>query len=183
MEPAGPLVRLPLMQTEPATESLTAAGRSADDPRVDRTAFEAFYAAHYVRAVRVAMLLVDSRAVAEELAQDTFIEVLQTWDRIDQPAAYLRVSLVNRCRSWGRRHRLAKRQRVDDRVGPDQDTALVIRAALRRLTSRQRAAIVLRYYEDLTEADTARVLGCRPGTAKSLVSRGLAAMKEYLDVE
>jgi RNA polymerase sigma-70 factor (sigma-E family) len=183
MEPTGPLVRLPVMHTEQATDSLAADARSAEVPQDGRAAFAAFYSTHYVRAVRVAMLLVDSRAVAEELAQDTFVEVLQAWERIDEPAAYLRVSLVNRCRSWGRRRRLEKRQRVDDRVGPDQDTALVIRAALRRLTSRQRAAIVLRYYEDLTEADTARVLGCRPGTAKSLVSRGLAAMKEYLDAD
>jgi RNA polymerase sigma-70 factor (sigma-E family) len=172
------------MHTEQAAAP-TAAGCAENPPaeRATLAAFATFYATHYVRSVRIAVLLVDSRAVAEELAQDAFVEVLQAWGRIDEPAAYLRVSLVNRCRSWGRRRRLEKHQQVDDRVGPDQDTALAIRAALRRLTSRQRAAIVLRYYEDLTEADTARVLGCRPGTAKSLVSRGLASMKEYLDAE
>ncbi|MGH8890101.1 MAG: sigma-70 family RNA polymerase sigma factor, partial [Acidothermaceae bacterium] len=105
------------------------------------------------------------------------------WERLDEPAAYLRVTLVNRCRSWGRRRVLEKRQRAEEIEEPDHDTRLVIRDALRHLTARQRAAIVLRYYEDLTEADTARALGCRPGTAKSLVSRGLETMKEYLNAK
>jgi RNA polymerase sigma factor (sigma-70 family) len=155
-------------------------------PLTSTAAFDAFYEAQYVRAVRLARLLVDSLAVSEEIAQDAFVELLLAWDRIDSPAAYLRVAVVSRARSWGRRRAIERRHEksVSEEAGTsDADDPLVIREALRHLTPRQRAAIVLRFYEDLTELQIAEVLRCRPGTVKSLVSRGLATMKEYLDVD
>ncbi len=151
--------------------------------------FDEFYLAHYTGAVRLARLLVDSLGVAEEIAQDAFVELFRAWARVEQPAAYLRVAVVHRARSWGRRRAIERRhaERADRDVTPDHatgnDTALVVRDALRALTQRQRAAVVLRYYEDLSESQVAEVLGCRPGTAKSLVSRGLASMRERLDDE
>ena len=59
--------------------------------------------------------------------------------------------------------------------------AVAVRDALAALTPRQRAAVVLRYYEDLPERDIAAALGCRPGTVKSLLARGLRTLKEHLD--
>lgn len=146
--------------------------------------FEALYAGSYDRLVRLARLTSADGVPAEEIVQDAFVQLYRRWSDVREPAAYLRLAVVNGCRSWGRRRTLTLR-----RVGPpprppepglDGD-ALAVRQALATLSHRQRAAVVLRYFEDLPEAEIARALGCRPGTVKSLLSRSLAKLKGALD--
>lgn len=141
------------------------------------------YEQRYVRLVRLAFLLTGDNAVAQELVQDAFIALEQSKEPVLNPAGYLRQVVVNRCRSWARRRGVEQRALplFVVRAGePDQTDRLAVKAALDRLTDRQRAAVVLRYYDDCTEQQIAALLGCRPGTVKSLLSRGLAVMKEEL---
>jgi RNA polymerase sigma factor (sigma-70 family) len=89
---------------------------------------------------------------------------------------------VNGCRSYGRRRAREHRHRVADVEPVVFDAgAIAVREALQVLTPRQRAAVILRYFEDLPEREIAEVLGCRPGTVKSLLSRSIAKLKESLD--
>lgn len=92
--------------------------------------------------------------------------------------------MTSRCTSWVRRRRLERRhatQHPPDPVAPLGPDAVAVRAALARLRPRHRAAVFLRYYLDLSEADIADALGCRPGTVKSLLHRAHTALREHLD--
>ncbi|HMG42223.1 MAG TPA: SigE family RNA polymerase sigma factor [Acidimicrobiales bacterium] len=160
------------MLTDGATERATRAG-----------GFEALYVGSYDRLVRLARLTSADGVPAEEIVQDAFVQLYRRWADVREPAAYLRLAVVNGCRSWGRRRLLLARRGDPPRLpepGLDGD-ALAVRQALATLSPRQRAAVVLRYFEDLPEAEIARALGCRPGTVKSLLSRSLAKLKGALD--
>jgi RNA polymerase sigma-70 factor (sigma-E family) len=141
---------------------------------------EDLYRSHRQSMVRLARLLTGSPAVAEELVQDAFIKFARSAGKKDEPAAYLRVIVVNLCRSQQRRNlierRLAPKAPVASGAADIDETWDVIR----KLPFRQRAALMLRYYEDLPEADIACLLGCRPGTVKSALHRGLAALRKEL---
>jgi RNA polymerase sigma-70 factor (sigma-E family) len=141
---------------------------------------EALYRSHQRPMVRLARLLTGSPAVAEEIVQEAFIKFARSTGTKDEPAAYLRVIVVNLSRSQQRRtlleRRLAPEAPVLSGIADIDETWGV----LRKLPFRQRAALMLRYYEDLSEADIARVLDCRPGTVKSALHRGLAALRKEL---
>ena len=147
-----------------------------------RAAFERFYRDRYADAVRLALLITGSRETAEEIAQDAFVALHARWGTIDRPAAYLRTTVVNACRSAGRRqgrwdrrrHLVATGDRHDD-APPDLADVLLT------LPVRQRAALVLRFWSGLSEAEIAEALDVRPGTVKSLVHRGLAALRKELE--
>jgi RNA polymerase sigma factor (sigma-70 family) len=154
---------------------------------IDDTGFGGIYQAQYASLVRLAYVTTGSRPAAEDLVQEVFAEFYRLHDRIAAPVPYLRRAVISRCTSWLRRRLLERRRqhaaamwlpRGDETLGPD---ATAVRAALARLRPRQRAAVFLRYYLDLSEADIADALDCRPGTVKSLLSRALTALKEYLD--
>jgi RNA polymerase sigma-70 factor (sigma-E family) len=179
-----------LAPTEPPTDVVL---RPADEPGGDAARRPApvgvvgvgtcaeLHAEQYAGMVRLAHLLVGSNAVAEELVQDAFLEVHRRWARIDNPAAYLRTTVVNRCRMHGRRRAVEQRYVPDPlRVvtDPELDETWV---ALARLSPRRRAALVLRFYADLPEAEIADALGCRPATVRSLVHRGLQQLRELLE--
>ncbi|MET7396976.1 sigma-70 family RNA polymerase sigma factor [Dactylosporangium sp. NPDC005572] len=159
---------------------------------LDHEAFRAVYAAHYVPLARLAYVTTGSRAAAEDVVQEAFIEWYRRGSQVREPVPYLRRAVVSRCTSWVRRRRLERRHAgVADPAwitgaagdaGGSAD-AQAVRAALRRLNPRQRAAVFLRFYLDLSEAQIAAALGCRPGTVKSLLHRGLAAVKEELDAD
>lgn len=117
------------------------------------------YRERYAPMVRLAYLLTGDRAAAEELAQDAFVSVHRLWDRITDPPAYLRTAVVNACRSWGR-HRRLELERRPAAAGAATMVADELWDALGHLPERQRAAIVLRFYEDLPDPDIATVLGC-----------------------
>jgi RNA polymerase sigma-70 factor (sigma-E family) len=154
-----------------------------DDPTRDTTpGFNDFYVATYERMVRLARLTSADAAPAEEIVQDAFIQLYRCWGTVTSPVAYVRVAVVNGCRSWGRRRMVARRH-VPPPVAPmllDSD-ALAVREALGVLSPRQRAAVVLRYFEDLPEAEIAQVLGCRRGTVKSLLARSMPKLRGALE--
>lgn len=153
-------------------------------------AFVDLFEAHHDRAVRLAYLLVGDHHLAEDIVSDAFAKVFVQWrrGRVNDPAAYLRRAVVNTANSRLRRRYLergeARRRsgdrrgvrRVDDRAA-DRDEMW---QALLQLPDRQRAAVVLRYYEDLSEADTAAALGVSKGTVKSQVSRGLDRLERLV---
>ena len=130
--------------------------------------------------VRLARLLTDSPAVAEEIVQDAFIRFARSPGQKDEPVAYLRVIVVNLCRSQQRRmlleRRVAPKAPLLSGIPEIDETWDLVRT----LPFRQRAVLMLRYYEDLSEADIARVLNCRPGTVKSALHRGIAALRKQL---
>ena len=134
------------------------------------------YRERYQPMVRLAYLLTGDRTAAEELVQDAFVSVHRSWSRVNQPASYLRTAVVNACRSWGRRRTLEAHRRPR-RAEPAVLVADELWDSLGRLPERQRSAIVLRFYEDLPDADIAVALGCRPATVRTAIHRGLAALR------
>jgi RNA polymerase sigma-70 factor (sigma-E family) len=145
-------------------------------------AFERFYVAAYDRMVRLVVLTSAETVPAEEIVQDAFIQLYTRWWDVRDHAAYLRLAVMNGCRSWGRRRAVARRLPTSRPIELVLDgDALAVREALRVLSPRQRAAVVLRYYEDLPEVEIARLLGCRPGTVKSLLARSLPKLRGALD--
>lgn len=151
--------------------------------RRDDTDFDQVYVREYEGLVRLAYVTTGSLGTAEEIVQDVFAGWLRRGEQVREPAAYLRRAVVSRCTSWVRRRVLERRHTAAAPPSPHEhpytDTA-VVRAALLRLRPRQRAAVFLRYYLDLPEAEIAEILGCRAGTVKSLLHRSLATMKEFL---
>jgi RNA polymerase sigma-70 factor (sigma-E family) len=148
---------------------------------VELHGFDEFYVATRPAMIRLAVLLTGSPTAAEEVTQDAFITVLDRWARIDDPPAYLRRCVVNRCTSWHRRRFLIRRQ-AHLVASPDEhhDRYDEFADALAKLTARRRAVIVLRFYEGLSIADIASTLQISQGTAKSTLHRGLAQLKESL---
>jgi RNA polymerase sigma-70 factor (sigma-E family) len=145
------------------------------------TSFADLYRSQYGPMVRLAHLLTTSNSVAEELVQDAFVRVHGKWDQIDAPQAYLRTAVVNACRSHLRRRVLEKvrlAHPLPEAVPPDPDEMW---DALAALPYRQRAVLVMKFYEDMPEADIAAALGCRPGTVKSLTSRALDQLRKVIE--
>ncbi len=148
------------------------------------------YQENYRQLLRIAVLLVDDRGSAEDIVQDAFVRVYDSRTRLrdpDKALAFLRQAVLNRARSVLRRRRVARRYqpRLATRDTQPDDTGrgvdrAVLSAALAQLPRRQREAIVLRYYADLSEARTAGVMGCSPGAVKAYCSRGAARLVELL---
>ena len=160
---------------------------------VSRRSFSALYETHAPAAMRLAYLLTGERELAEDLVQDAFVKVLGRFGELRRPddfAAYLRRTIVNLSHSTFRHRRLERdyllreRQQVT-RSPMSWDPELVeqdeLWQRLQLLAPRQRTALVLRYYLDLSERETAEVLGCSIRSAKSLVSRGLGTLRDQTD--
>ena len=155
---------------------------------VDETEFSEFFASQYGPLCWLGLLLTGDRAEGEELAQEALVRTWWRWKlvrRPDDPASYARRVLVNRRRSLLRRAgveaRYLARSRLEDLVVPAGDErALVLWHAVQALPARQRAVLVLRYHQDLPEAEVARLLGLPLGTVKSLGHRALARLRERL---
>lgn len=163
-----------------------AAGPSDDIPRpaiaaaprpmvVTRDGFDELYRTEHEPMVRLAYLLCGDRETALEVVHDAFVVTCERWSRLDRPGGYLRTAVVNRCRDVGRRQRFRSAAPVPERAEVGSDDYLA--DAIAALPPKRRAAVVLRYYLDLSEADIAETLGVRPGTVKSLLSRGLAELR------
>lgn len=155
----------------------------ADGPAAP-AGFEQLYLDRYGPLVKLAYVLTSSREVAEDVVQDCFVRLQGHYDRLDSPERYVRQMVVNACRSHFRRAGRERDRRpllyvVDDGSGPSP--AGELHDLLAALPYRQRAAIVLRYYSDLSEAEIGDVLGCRPGTVGSLIHRGLRRMRTALE--
>ncbi|HEX4903958.1 MAG TPA: SigE family RNA polymerase sigma factor [Acidimicrobiales bacterium] len=142
-------------------------------------AFVALYRERYDPMVRLAYLMTGSQAIAEELVQDAFVSVHRSWERATNPSAYLRAAVVNACRSWGRRQTLERLRRP----APPEASTLVADEmwdVLQTLPPRQRAAIVLRFYEDLPDEEIAALLRCKVATVRTAVFRGLEKLRKEI---
>lgn len=154
--------------------------------RLEGGALAALYARHAPEALRLAYLLTGDRELAEDLVQDAFVRLAGRLLHVRDPGgfhAYLRTTMVNLTRSHFRRagveRRYAERQPPIAPVrGPDVADREELRSALMALPIRQRTAVVLRYYEDLSESQTAELMRCRPAAVKSLVARGMESLRK-----
>ncbi|MGD9792190.1 MAG: SigE family RNA polymerase sigma factor [Acidimicrobiia bacterium] len=143
--------------------------------------FDEFFDDGWSLMVRLAIGLIDDRSRAEEIAQDSFERALVRWDRLDNPGAFVRTCVVNAARSELRRRRVMRLKAEPVRRPPVGDGPDVMLDALLVLSPRQRSAVVLRYWLDLPDAEIARLLGVRPGTVRSLLSRALDELREVVE--
>jgi RNA polymerase sigma-70 factor (sigma-E family) len=148
---------------------------------VPKSEFGDFYAAHYTALVRLATVMSGSADTAPDLVQDCFVGLHRRWASVGDPLAYVRRSVVNACASHHRRTARARRLAPpalppDSELGADE-----LEDAVAKLTSRQRVAVVLRYYGDLSDSEIARTLRCRPGTVRSLIHRALADLRKVIE--
>jgi RNA polymerase sigma-70 factor (sigma-E family) len=163
-----------------ALRRVTASGSSAlPSSRADDVLRE-LYCAERDKLVRLAYLLTGSQAAAEDIVQDVFIKAHTRLGEVDQPVAYLRRAVTNASWSWHRR-RQVEAKHLDRRpavVSGEHDIEMW--DALARLSPRRRSVLVLRYYMDLPEQETADALGWRVGTVKSTHHRALQDLKRML---
>lgn len=157
-------------------------------------AVTAIYSEHYRSLVRLAALLVRDVATAEEVVQDSFVAMHGAWRRLresDKALSYLRQSVVNRSRSV-LRHRVVV-DRNAPKPAPDMPSAeqgaisllerSAVISALRTLPPRQREALVLKYYADLSEAQIASAMGISRGAVKSHTARAMSSLRVVLETE
>ncbi len=174
-------------------DAFPVSGTARAEWSADRAVVE-LYSQHYRSLVRLAALLVRDTPTAEEVVQDSFVAMGDGWQRLrdtEKALAYLRQAVVNRSRSV-LRHRTVVDKNLQQ-APPDMPSAehgamvllerSAVVAALRDLPGRQREAIVLRYYADLSEAQIATAMGISRGAVKSHTSRGMAALRAALEHE
>ncbi|GAA2134397.1 SigE family RNA polymerase sigma factor [Nocardioides bigeumensis] len=160
----------------------------------DEQAYTAWAAGCQQRLLRSALLLTGDLARAEDLVQEALVKVAVRWTRLrdGNPTAYARTVIHHDHVSWWRRHRRESpaptRDRHDERPAHDTETErrMVVLTALARLTRAQRAVLVLRHFDDLSERETAEILGVSVGTVKSQNAAALARLRtgapELLDL-
>jgi RNA polymerase sigma-70 factor (sigma-E family) len=175
----------------PATGEIPAVAGTAErvrTPSADETLTK-LYVLHYRSLVRLASLLLDDVGASEEIVQEAYIRVYERLQQVNDPLPYLRRTVVNLSRS-ALRHRQVVRRHAPlpppDAPGADEGAydAVArrdITEALRSLPRRQREAVVLRYFGDLSEAEVASIMGVTLGTVKSSCSRGLDALAAHLE--
>ncbi len=153
----------------------------------DDQAFESFVRTYATTLIRLARALTGDPDVSEEVAQSALERLFVRWRRVDDPLAYARQVVVNLCRDRGRG--AARRERAGlpftdlaaaDVIGMHDDRDQLVRA-VRALPYRQRAVVVLRFWQDLTEQQAADALGIGVGTVKSQTSRALQRLRQLLD--
>ena len=157
-------------------------------PDVAGGKLEQLYGEHAPDAVRLAYLLTGDKELARDLVQDAFVRVWGRYADLRKRSAfraYLHTTVVNLARSHFRRQRVERRYLASQKdapvrhaEGPDLAARDALRVALLRLPYRQRAALVLRYYEDMSEEQAAEALGCSAAAVKSLVSRGMESLRQ-----
>jgi RNA polymerase sigma-70 factor (sigma-E family) len=178
------------------TETLVAGADIITAPaKLEMTAEEAvtqLYTIHYRSLVRLAALLVRDEPTAEEVVQECFIATHDGWHRLrdnDKALSYLKQAVVNRSRSVLRHRSMVQRNApkpAPDMPSAEQDAMSLLErsaviAALKALPNRQRQALVLRYYADLSEAQIAKAMGISHGAVKSHTARGMAALRAGLE--
>ena len=177
----------------PGTAHPAASGTARAEWSADCAVTE-LYSLHYQALVRLAALLVRDTPTAEEVVQDAFVAMHAGWQRLrdaENALAYLRQAVVNRSRSVLRHRTVVDKNR--QKAPPDMPSAehgafillerSAVVAALRGLPERQREAIVLRYYGDLSEAEIAAVMDISRGAVKSHTARGMAFLRAALEQE
>jgi RNA polymerase sigma-70 factor (sigma-E family) len=166
--------------------------RAAEDTAESAPRMAVLFREHSPAAVRLAFLMTGDQQLAEDVVQDSFVRVFSRWQDLRNREAfrgYLHRTVINLTRNQFRRQALHRRhlerqpKRLDAGGFPDIEGRDELLAALMRLPHRQRAVIVLRYLEDLSEQHTADALGCSLGAVKSAAGRALAALKKDLGEE
>jgi RNA polymerase sigma-70 factor (sigma-E family) len=181
---------------DPPAASHVAASPAATDPAATdpAAAVTALYREHALGLTRLALVMVRDRQAAEDIVQDAFCGLHRRWSRLRDTGSalpYVRSAVLNGCRSEFRRHKAVRpgRDGYEGYIPPawSAESAALASAerrevlqALLRLPTRQREALVLRFYLDLSEADAASAMRVSRGTVKSTVARGLAALRELL---
>jgi len=166
---------------------------NTDVPPHATDAVTALYAEHGLGLVRLAVIMLGDRAAAEDVVQDAFLGLYRRWDSLtdaSNPLAYVRASVMNGCRSALRRRSRGPvalfteppAESAEARALVSEEYRAVV-AAIRRLPARRREALLLRYYLDMSEDETARAMGVSRGTVKSATSRALAAIGRILKEE
>ena len=134
---------------------------------------------HREPMARLAYVLTSNAEVSDEIVQDAFLTVYRNWDRIADPVAYLRTAVINGCHSHHRHLRVERRAPVTrerfSSLAPNE-----LGDALAKLPYPRRAVLALRYFCDLTDLEIAQILGCRPATVRSRISRGLADLRKEI---
>jgi RNA polymerase sigma-70 factor (sigma-E family) len=169
-----------------ASEPLDELGAAPDVISGGGEDFSAFAVSRWPGLVRLAFGLTGDRWAAEDLAQVTLARAYVAWRRVRRagdPDAYLRRILINASNRRFRRHRVAEQPGDLPETAVEGPADLVseraaLLAALRQLPPRQRGVVMLRYWEDLSDAQIAATLGCSPGTVRSQLSRALAKLRE-----
>lgn len=146
-------------------------------------AFDEAYAELWRPMLRLAASMVDDPVVAEDVTQEAFARTMLRWAQLDDPVLYLRRAIVNRSRSELRKRAVRRRAVRAPVVVPPGEPVVddAVLRALRGLSPKRRAVVALRFYEDLTEPDIARVLGVRLGTVKSTLHTALAQLRKELE--
>ncbi len=171
------------VDTDDPAAAAMAAGRTAERH------VTALYEAHALSLARLALLVLGDPAAAEDVVQDAFLGLYRRWDRLSAPAAalpYLRASVLNGCRDAMRRRSrpgiVTEEQPLESAEAAVLHTEehRAILAAVRRLPARQREAVVLRYYLDMTEEQAAKAMRVSRGTVKSATSRAIAKVGQML---
>jgi RNA polymerase sigma-70 factor (sigma-E family) len=173
-------------------ESLTEPRRAA--PETVREHVTALYQAHALGLIRLAVLMVGDQPTAEDVVQDAFLALYRRWPALKDPEralSYVRASVLNGCRMVHRAH--SRHDGITlaapEDIASAEETALLgeatreVLTALHRLPARQREAVLLRYYLDMTEEQAAQAMRVSRGTVKSATSRGLAALGRLLKEE
>jgi RNA polymerase sigma-70 factor (sigma-E family) len=155
---------------------------SRDEP------FDRFVLTVSARLLRLSVLLVGDRGAAEDLLQDVLERMYVAWPRISDPEAYARQALVHRAANrWRHRARRGEVELTDEHdvavAGPEPTHRDAVMAALALLSSRQRATVVLRFFEDYTVEQTAAAMNCSAGTVKSQTARALPRLRELLRLD
>ncbi|MEN9643850.1 MAG: hypothetical protein RL238_519 [Actinomycetota bacterium] len=138
------------------------------------------YTERYWTLVRMATMLLGSRAEAEEVTQDAFMATARAWARVRDVRPYVRRAVMNGATGVLRRRSVAARYRVDAPPADAPPQLVELRDVLLALPERQRTVLVLRFVEDLPDHEIAALLGCREATVRSLSARGLAAIRKEL---
>ncbi|MEM9036596.1 MAG: sigma-70 family RNA polymerase sigma factor [Actinomycetota bacterium] len=174
------------MRSESTTGGPAAPRAPVEAVAEQEAGLRALFAGEYEAMVRLAFVLVNDRHDAEEIVQDAFVDLQARWSAVLNPGGYLRTAVVNGARRRGRRERrrsdiLHRFERTIVGEAASIDVYDHTLDALEVLPERQHTALVLAYYVGLSSSEIAEVLGCRPGTAKSLVHRGLQRLRKEMD--
>jgi RNA polymerase sigma-70 factor (sigma-E family) len=180
--------------TDATVSSAFMAPAAARQGRGSDWAVTELYSRHYRALVRLAVVVVRDVPTAEDVVQDAFVAMHDGWQRLrdaESAVAYLRSAVLNRCRTVLRHRAVADKH--THKPSPDMPSAeygalaqlerSAVVAALRKLTDRQREAIVLRYYAGFSEAEVAAAMGISRGAVKSHTARGLAALRTELELQ
>ena len=161
-----------------------------EEARLEGSVLEDLYARNATGAIRLAYLLTGDRTLADDLVQEAFVRLAGRLLHVRNPGgvpAYLRITVINLARAHHRRMRVERRfleRRTANAAGalPDVPEREALRQALLALPIRQRTALVLRFYEDLSEQRTAELMGCSASTVNSQTARGLTRLRAALSV-